>query len=75
MPPSPEITRSEYLQFPTLTTRWIDNDVYGHLNNALYYVFFDTAINRYLIAEGQLDITDGEVIAFAAESQCQYFRR
>lgn len=50
----------------------MDNDVYGHINNALYYAFFDTAINQYLIAEGSLEITAGEVIAFAAESQCQY---
>lgn len=50
----------------------MDNDVYGHINNALYYGFFDTAINQYLIAEGGLDINAGEVIAFAVESQCQY---
>jgi acyl-CoA thioester hydrolase len=54
--------------------RWMDNDVYGHINNALYYGFFDTAINQYLIAEGGLDITAGEVMAFAAESQCQYLQ-
>jgi acyl-CoA thioester hydrolase len=52
----------------------MDNDVYGHVNNALYYGFFDTAINHYLIAEGGLDINAGEVIAFAAESQCQYLQ-
>ena len=50
----------------------MDNDVYGHINNALYYGFFDTAINQYLIGEGGLDIANGAVIAFAAESQCQY---
>ena len=50
----------------------MDNDVYGHINNALYYGFFDTVINLYLISEGGLDIAAGEVIAFAAESQCQY---
>lgn len=50
----------------------MDNDVYGHINNALYYAFFDTAINQFLITEGGLDITAGEVIAFAAESQCRY---
>ena len=72
MPQKPQITRSEYPHFVTLPTRWMDNDIYGHINNALYYAFFDTAINQYLIAEGGLDITDGEVIAFAAESQCQY---
>lgn len=52
----------------------MDNDVYGHINNALYYGFFDTVINKYLIAEGGLDITSGPVIAFAAESQCQYLQ-
>ena len=52
----------------------MDNDIYGHVNNALYYAFFDTAINEYLIAEGGLDINAGAVIAFAVESQCQYLR-
>lgn len=52
----------------------MDNDIYGHVNNALYYAFFDTAINEYLIAAGGLDIVAGPVIAFAAESQCQYLR-
>jgi acyl-CoA thioester hydrolase len=74
MPEKPQITRPEYPHFLTLPTRWMDNDVYGHINNALYYAFFDTAINQYLIAEGGLDITAGQVIAFAAESQCQYLQ-
>lgn len=74
MPQKPQITRSEYSHFSTLPTRWMDNDVYGHINNALYYAFFDTAINQYLIAEGGLDISAGTVIAFAVESQCQYLR-
>ena len=74
MPPKPEITRAEYPHFSTVPTRWMDNDVYGHINNALYYAFFDTAINQYLIAEGGLDIRAGEVIAYAAESQCQYLQ-
>ena len=52
----------------------MDNDIYGHVNNALYYAFFDTAINEYLIAEGGLDIATGQVVAFAAESQCRYLR-
>jgi len=52
----------------------MDNDIYGHVNNALYYAFFDTVINEYLIAEGGLDITAGAVVAFAAESQCRYLR-
>jgi acyl-CoA thioester hydrolase len=72
MPKNLQIIRAEYKHFSTQGTRWMDNDVYGHINNALYYAFFDTAINQYLIAEGGLDINAGEVIAFAVESQCQY---
>ena len=74
MPEKPQITRSEYPHFLALPTRWMDNDIYGHVNNALYYGFFDTAINDYLITEGGLDIDAGRVIAFAVESQCQYLR-
>ncbi len=70
----PRDSRADYLHFVSLPTRWMDNDVYGHVNNALYYGFFDTAINSYLIAEGGLDIHAGSVIAFAVESQCQYLQ-
>lgn len=69
-----QISRAEYPHFLALPTRWMDNDIYGHVNNALYYAFFDTAINEYLIAEGGLDINAGAMMAFAAESQCQYLR-
>ena len=74
MAEKPQIVRAEYPHFLALPTRWMDNDVYGHVNNALYYGFFDTAINQYLIAEGGLDITADQVIGFAAESHCQYLR-
>jgi len=74
MTQKPQISRAEYPHYTSLPTRWMDNDIYGHVNNALYYAFFDTAINEYLIAEGGLDITAGTVVAFAAESQCQYLR-
>ena len=74
MAQKPQIERSEYPHFLALPTRWMDNDVYGHVNNALYYAFFDTAINHYLIAEGGLDIKAGTVIGFAAESHCQYLQ-
>ena len=50
----------------------MDNDIYGHVNNALYYAFFDTAINAWLIREGGLDIHAGEVIGLCAESHCAY---
>ncbi len=74
MTQKPQIVRAEYSHFQSLPTRWMDNDVYGHVNNALYYGFFDSAINHYLIAEGGLDIIAGQVIGFAVESQCQYLQ-
>jgi len=74
MSQKPQISRAEYPHYLALPTRWMDNDIYGHVNNALYYAFFDTTINEYLIAEGGLDITADTVVAFAAESHCQYLR-
>ena len=70
----PQATREEYPHSLALPTRWIDNDVYGHVNNALYYAFFDTAINQYLIAVGGLDIAHDAVIGFAAETHCVFLR-
>jgi acyl-CoA thioester hydrolase len=55
-----------------ISTRWDDNDVYGHVNNVRYFAFFDTAINAWLIAEGGLDPEHGDVIGLCAESQCTY---
>jgi acyl-CoA thioester hydrolase len=55
-----------------IPTRWMDNDVYGHVNNVQYYSYFDTVINEYLIRAGGLDIHDGEVIGLCAESHCTY---
>ncbi|HWN09231.1 MAG TPA: thioesterase family protein [Pyrinomonadaceae bacterium] len=74
MAQKPQIARNDYSHFVAVSTRWMDNDVYGHINNALYYGFFDTAINDYLITEGGLDINTGPVIGFAVESQCQYLK-
>jgi acyl-CoA thioester hydrolase len=64
--------REVYPHFDLITTRWMDNDIYGHVNNVVYYSYFDTVINRYLIAEGGLDIAAGEVIGIVAESHCRY---
>ena len=55
-----------------ITTRWKDNDVYGHVNNVEYYSYFDTAINAWLIREGGLDIERGDVIGLCVESHCEY---
>lgn len=65
--------RSGYLHFSELDTRWMDNDVYGHVNNVVYYSYFDTAVNRYLIAAGALDPHAGEVIGLVVETRCHYF--
>ncbi|MFN3295394.1 acyl-CoA thioesterase [Caldimonas sp.] len=65
--------REAYRHFLTITTRWMDNDVYGHVNNVVYYSYFDTVVNEYLIANGALDIHAGEVIGLVVETQCNYF--
>jgi acyl-CoA thioester hydrolase len=65
-------TRASYPHLLPIQTRWMDNDVYGHVNNVVYYSYFDTVINRYLIDEGGLDITRGEVIGLCVESTCRY---
>jgi acyl-CoA thioester hydrolase len=67
------LPRSHYPRFDSITTRWMDNDVYGHVNNVVYYSFFDTAVNRWLIDAGALDIHAGEVIGLVVETQCHYF--
>jgi len=64
--------RAAYPHFQKITTRWKDNDVYGHVNNVEYYSFFDTVINSFLIGRGGLDIHGGEVIGLCAESQCRF---
>jgi acyl-CoA thioester hydrolase len=65
---------NDYPYVIPIATRWIDNDVYGHVNNVVYYAYFDTVINRFLIDEGGLDIASGDVIGVCAESQCTYKR-
>src|SRR5471032_3601546 len=65
--------RADYLHFQPVTTRWQDNDVYGHVNNVTYYSFFDTAVHSYLIEHGGLDIYGGEVVGFVVSSSCDYF--
>lgn len=66
--------RSSYRHFLPLTTRWADNDVYGHVNNVTYYAYFDTVVNRYLIDEGGLDIFGGGVIGVVAETTCRFVK-
>ncbi len=67
------LPRSAYRVFRTLSTRWMDNDAYGHVNNVVYYSWFDTAVNAYLIEHGALDVQQGAVIGLVVETQCNYF--
>ena len=70
--PAPE-PRSAFARFVPVPTRWMDNDLYGHLNNVVYYSLFDTAVNRYLIEQGALDIHAGAVIGLVVETHCNFF--
>lgn len=65
--------RSNFAYLHPVTTRWHDNDVYGHINNVVYYAFFDSAVNTWLIEQGGLDIHNGEQVAFVVSSGCDYF--
>jgi acyl-CoA thioester hydrolase len=68
----PAETRAAYKHFLRIPTRWHDNDVYQHVNNTIYYSFFDTVINAYLIREGGLDFEHGDVVGLAIETHCNF---
>ncbi|MEO6021861.1 MAG: thioesterase family protein [Burkholderiales bacterium] len=70
----PQETRAAYPHFLAIATRWHDNDIYGHVNNVVYYSYFDTVVNDYLVRAGGLDIHHDAVIGITVESQCQYHR-
>jgi acyl-CoA thioester hydrolase len=71
--PTP-LRRDGFRHFLEITTRWSDNDAYGHVNNAVYYFYFDTVVNRFLIEQGGLDIQKSPVIGLVVETQCNYFK-
>lgn len=70
--PTPS-TRTAYRAFRTIATRWMDNDIYGHMNNVVHYSLFDTAVNGWLIENGVLDIHAGDQIGLVVETGCRYF--
>jgi acyl-CoA thioester hydrolase len=70
--PSPQ-PRDTYRHYQAIPTRWGDNDVYGHVNNVVYYSFFDTVVNQYLIEQRVLNIEKSAIIGLVVETQCQYF--
>ena len=71
-PQSAADTRAGYKHIQRIPTRWSDNDIYGHVNNVVYYSYFDTVVNTYLIELGALDIRDSAVIGLAVESLCTF---
>jgi acyl-CoA thioester hydrolase len=73
-PAVPEDSRRDFVHFAHIPTRWMDNDAYGHVNNVVYYAYFDTVINRWLIAEGGLDPKSGAVVGLCVESKCRFLR-
>lgn len=66
-------SREDFRAFRTIQTRWMDNDVYGHMNNVVHYSLFDTAVNGWLIENGVLDIHGGDQIGLVVETGCRYF--
>lgn len=68
------MTRTGYRSFRTIPTRWLDNDAYGHVNNVVYYSWFDTAVNALLVEWGLLDIQNGDIIGLVVENGCRYAR-
>lgn len=65
--------REAYKHFTAMLTRWGDNDSYGHVNNVVYYAFFDSAVNRHLIERGVLDIANSEIVGLVVETRCTFF--
>ena len=65
-------TRASYKHFLTIPTRWMDNDVYGHVNNVVYYSYFDTIVNDYLMRHGGFDYRNGAIVGLVVETMCQY---
>ena len=70
--PAPH-ARSGYAHFLPIPTRWMDNDVYGHVNNVVYYSYFDTAVNGFLVEAGLLDIVESPVVGYVVETGCTFF--
>lgn len=68
-----QLVRNDFPHLLKIPTRWMDNDIYGHVNNVVYYSYFDTVINEYLIKQGGLDIHNDSVIGLAVETQCSFF--
>ncbi|WP_306225412.1 acyl-CoA thioesterase [Bosea beijingensis] len=69
----PRLTRADFRAFRAIPTRWHDNDAFGHVNNVVYYGWFDTAVNAWLIENGFLDLSGSDIVGLVAETGCTYF--
>lgn len=69
---APIPTRADFAAFREVTTRWMDNDAYGHVNNVVHYSWFDTAVNAHLVEQGALDPATGDVVGVVVETGCRY---
>lgn len=69
---TPPATRADFKVWRKVTTRWADNDAYGHVNNTVYYEWFDSAVNAWMIEQGMLDIQNGDPIALVVETRCTF---
>lgn len=70
---TPRLARADFRTFRAITTRWMDNDAYGHLNNVVYYSLFDTCVNQWLVERGLLDVVASPVVGLVVETGCTYF--
>lgn len=73
MPSIPSLQRQDFPKIITMTTRWSDNDIYLHVNNVVYFSYFDTAVNQNLVESGALTIENSEVVGLVVNNQCQFF--
>jgi acyl-CoA thioester hydrolase len=69
---APPASRGDFRVWQTFSTRWADNDAYGHVNNTVYYQWFDSAVNAWLVSQSLLDVAAGDPIALVAETRCTY---
>jgi acyl-CoA thioester hydrolase len=67
------LRRKDFPRFISIATRWGDNDVYGHVNNVVYYAFFDTAVNRHLMENGALDVATSDTVGLVVSNSCTFF--
>lgn len=70
---APRLSRADFRVFRAIPTRWHDNDVFGHVNNVVYYGWFDTAVNAWLVERGFLDPATSETVGLVVETGCTYF--